>query len=199
MQIGNIINGVTSLGINSRVVLWTLGCTRRCPGCISPEYQVQDKTKDRSVESIFDELKSMKFEGVTISGGEPFLWANELAELVKLIKENITDDILIYSGFTLEELLAKKDKNVNYILKNIAVLVDGPFIESQLDNVLLRGSKNQKIYVLNDKYLKPYQEYLKQEKSVNFVYKDKKLYIIGVPIEGMHDTMMKLMEDSDYE
>ncbi len=199
MQIGNIFSGISSLGIGSRVVLWTLGCLKHCPGCISPEYQFFDKEKERSVEDIIEELKEYKFDGVTISGGEPFLWSKELKELVKLIKKNFTDDILIYSGYTIEELYAKNDKDINYILKNIAVLVDGPFVQSQLDNVLLRGSKNQRILVMNPKYLKPYQEYLKQEKVVNLVKQGRAMYVIGVPIEGMQDAMMSLMEESDYE
>ena len=199
MQIGVIFPNITSLGIGSRVAIWTLGCLRQCPGCISPEYQFFDQSKDMSVDEIIAQLKTYQFDGVTISGGEPFLWSKELKELVKKIKENFTDDILVYSGYTLEELVKKKDKDINYILKNIAVLIDGPFIQSQLDNVLLRGSKNQKIYIMNDKYLKAYQEYLKQEKVVDFVKNGKTLHVIGVPIEGMHDTMMQLMEESDYE
>ena len=199
MQIANILFNITSLGINSRAVIWTHGCLKHCPGCISPEYQYFDKSKEKSVSEIIEILKKEKFDGVTISGGEPFLWASELKELVKKIKENFTDDILVYSGYYLKELLERKDKDINYILNNIAVLVDGPFIQSQLDNVLLRGSKNQSIYVLNKKYLKDYQEYLKLEKSVNIVKSGKLLYVIGVPVEGMHDSMMQLMEESEYE
>ena len=192
MQIAFITNGISSLGINSRVGIWTLGCLRNCPGCISPEYQFFDKSKEMTVEEIITKLRTYEFDGVTISGGEPFLWAHELSELVRRIKEEFTDDILIYSGNTLKELVNKHDKDINYILKNIAVLVDGPFIQEQADDILLRGSKNQNIIIFNKKYLEDYKNYLKQEKMMDVVINGNDVHYIGVPIPGIHDLVMQL-------
>ena len=80
------------------------------------------------------------------------------------------------------------------------MLVDGPFIQELRDNILLRGSKNQQIIILNPKYLKPYQDYLKQDKKVNVIRKGKGAIVIGVPFEKLSDAKVEPMqEDNKYE
>ena len=80
------------------------------------------------------------------------LQAEDLNRLVQLL-QSITDDILVYTGCQMEELSQKQ-------LIGIAVLIDGPYIESRNTNCLLRGSDNQKIYVLNQQLEGKYHDYL---------------------------------------
>ena len=55
-------------------------------------------------------------------------------------------DVWCYSGYTLEELLAREDAITNKMLNAIDVLVDGRFILAKKDPTLLfRGSSNQRI------------------------------------------------------
>lgn len=72
--------------------------------------------------------------------------AKELLELVKLLRL-INSDILVFSGYTHQELL--KNTTQREILNEIAVLVDGPYIESLNNALPLRGSSNQNILLFD--------------------------------------------------
>ena len=81
--------------------------------------------------------------GVTYSGGEPFLQAEELFRLSQRLKGY---ELAAYTGFTLEELLKDGTQEQKKLLSVLDVLVDGPFIlaERSLD-LSFRGSRNQRI------------------------------------------------------
>ena len=85
--------------------------------------------------------------GVTFSGGEPFLQPVPLAALARAVHV-LGLDVWSYSGFTLDELLARaeKDKATAALLNEIDVLVDGPYEEAERDLTLhFRGSRNQRV------------------------------------------------------
>lgn len=61
-------------------------------------------------------------------------------------KRNLT--IVIYTGFTFEELQEKAKTNdaVRQLLQLTDLLIDGPFVQKQRDLTLLfRGSSNQRV------------------------------------------------------
>lgn len=184
MQIGKIIHPIKSLGIGERIGIWTLGCFRNCKNCSNPELQYFDKDKELSLNDLIDLLKSYTFDGVTISGGEPFLQIHELYLLVKAIIEEIKiDDILIFTGYKIEELQAMKNSEIDYILHHIAVLVDGPYVEELHTEKPLLGSSNQKIIILNKKYEDAYLGYLKQEKIFDIIHDENEIHFVGIPIK----------------
>ena len=91
--------------------------------------------------------KNPMIRGITFSGGEPFLWGNELYEIGRVARE-AGMDIVTYSGFTYEQLLekAKREEGVRKLLTVTNYLIDGPFVEAQRDITLkFRGSSNQRI------------------------------------------------------
>ena len=45
-------------------------------------------------------------------------------------------------------------------LVNIAVLIDGPYIEDRNNGCILRGSDNQQIHILNEHLREKYEHYL---------------------------------------
>lgn len=185
MEIGKVLYPIKSLGINTRVAIWTIGCFRNCFNCSNPELQYSDASKDVNVELIIESIKDYDFQGVTISGGEPFLQIHELAKLVKLINEELhIDDILIFTGYTLLELENMHDDDVNYILKHISVLVDGPYIEQKHIELPLRGSENQIVHILNEKYQSLYLEYQAKEKIFDIFKDSNEVHIIGIPIKN---------------
>lgn len=193
MQIGKILFPITTLGPGKRLGIWTQGCARFCHGCSNPELQTFDETKDVSVQKIFDGTIDMQFEGITISGGEPFMQSHELKQLVELYIDVGINDILVYTGYTIEELVTKKNSDINYILANIAVLIDGPFLESLVDDIPLRGSSNQRVLVLNNKFKRAYEDFLKQEKKVDIFYFEDETHFIGIPFKGYDELYKKLI------
>lgn len=163
MYIARILYPIEVLGYGKRIGIWFVGCPHECQDCSNPELWSLNKKYNISLNSVLNLIENIcnnnNVDGFTITGGEPFYQSNQLYLLINKILK-ITDDILIYTGFTLEQLQMKNDVIINNILKNITVLIDGLYLESLNDGSILRGSSNQKIYILNNKYKCRYDNYL---------------------------------------
>ena len=185
MQIDRILYPIFTLGYGSRIVIWTIGCERRCRGCSNPELQAFDNSKDVSINTILDIILFYKdkIDGVTITGGEPFLQKDSLSILVKELKSNGIEDILVYTGNTLNELKDMKDRKIDETLKNIDVLVDGQYIEELNDNKGIRGSSNQKVHIFNPKLLDKYRTLEGERKVQNIYYKNNSINV-GIPLKN---------------
>ncbi len=185
MHIARILYPVKVLGPGHRVGIWMAGCRHCCKGCsnpelweFAPEYRTSMATVMRMIGTIH---RQHPIEGFTVTGGEPFEQAEELAALIdKLVV--ISEDVLIYSGYTLPELREREDNFIDDILRQTAVLIDGRYQEELNENCRLRGSANQTIHVLNENYRVSYQEYLEQRENEiqNFMAAD------GIISVGIH-------------
>lgn len=59
-------------------------------------------------------------------------------------------DVTTFTGYTYEALLETHDPEIDALLLETDVLIDGPFVEAQKDLTLLfRGSRNQRIINMN--------------------------------------------------
>jgi anaerobic ribonucleoside-triphosphate reductase activating protein len=56
---------------------------------------------------------------------------------------------LVYTGYRLDELIMDGRKDWLELLREVDVLVDGPFIQSRLTNMPLVGSDNQRVILLS--------------------------------------------------
>lgn len=136
-------------GPGLRMVIWTQGCKHNCKGCHNPQTHSLDGGYEVDTKEIIDKMASLKLQqGITLSGGEPFLQPAALAEIAKEA-HNINLNVWSYTGFTLEELIDKKNplyfENME-LLKYVDVLVDGKFeIDKRDISLLFRGSSNQRI------------------------------------------------------
>ena len=170
MYVARILYPVKVLGPGNRIGIWFCGCPRRCNGCSNPElweFQSRYKTSLETVMSLIKKIaQAHVVDGFTITGGDPFFQPEDLAYLLEEIKQ-ISDDIIVYTGYMKDELPAP-------LLKNIAVLIDAPYIKTRNNNCLLRGSDNQTIYILSEKYRAPYEKYLVTAKNQiqNFATRD---------------------------
>jgi anaerobic ribonucleoside-triphosphate reductase activating protein len=139
-------------GPGDRYVIWVQGCSLRCPGCFNEVYQPLIEKNMVEVDSLAAKIISSKgIEGVTYSGGEPMLQSRALYQLSTILKENGLT-IMCYSGYTLKELRQKEDPYTNKLLGVLDILVDGPYILEQKQNLLWRGSSNQKVHFLSEIY-----------------------------------------------
>lgn len=193
MQVGKILFPVTTLGPGKRLGIWVQGCNRFCKGCSNPELQIFDESKDISPDKIFEATINLGFDGVTISGGEPFLQIQDLRALVECYLDAGYEDILIYTGFGLNELIDRNDENINFILTHIAVLIDGPFDVNLVDSVPLRGSSNQNVWILNSKYKNEYEKLLMKDKTVDIFCFEDDIHFIGIPFDGYDRLYRKLL------
>lgn len=180
MVIKHICYPVRTLGPGNRVGIWTSGCPRKCEGCMTPELQDPQNGREMTVREILRCLSAVPatIDGVTISGGEPFMQAKELRALAALISNEITDDIIVFSGYTLKELAEMNDPDVDSTLGSISVLIDGPYMDALNDGVGLRGSSNQQIYVF--KHEEKYRHLNSQTRSIqSFRYGDN-ILLVGI-------------------
>ena len=91
----------------------------------------------------------------------------------------VTDDILIYTGYTLNELVERHDEQIDRVISLCSAIVDGPYIDELNDGIGLRGSSNQKIHVF-----KNYEKYCGLDtcrREVQTILYGKKLLTIGIP------------------
>jgi anaerobic ribonucleoside-triphosphate reductase activating protein len=146
LRISGFSNDSIVDGPGLRFVIFTQGCDMHCEGCHNPS--TWDKNGGTLV--TFDEILSKitsnpLLDGVTLSGGEPFLQAKPLAALVKLIPKSL--NIICYTGYTYEYLITNSNEQNGYneLLSVIDTLIDGEFIESEKDyNLDFKGSRNQR-------------------------------------------------------
>ena len=132
-------------GEGYRFTIFTQGCPHNCEGCHNPHTHAGDGGKSVDTEDLYREIRQNPLlSGVTFSGGEPFLQPKPLAQLAKQLR-NCGLDITTYTGYTYEELIAKKSADIDALLAVTDVLIDGKFILAQRDLTLqFRGSRNQR-------------------------------------------------------
>lgn len=159
MYIARILYPVKVLGPGNRVGIWFDGCDHHCIGCSNPElWEIDEKYKTdiKQVMRLIGSIKAQyEIDGFTLTGGDPMKQPSALRVLLpELVK--ITDDILIYTGFDYEDL----KHNYADILKQIAVLIDGKYVEELNEEELLKGSSNQRIIILKEAYGDKYHDYM---------------------------------------
>jgi anaerobic ribonucleoside-triphosphate reductase activating protein len=134
-------------GFGRRSVVQFAGCSIRCVGCYVPETHERENGRLTSIGEIVrgvDEQRT-RHDGVTILGGEPFDQAESLSALVERLKAK-NYHITVYSGYTLENLLARDEECVNRVLAKIDLLIDGAFDRNLTRNAgEYRGSSNQRL------------------------------------------------------
>jgi anaerobic ribonucleoside-triphosphate reductase activating protein len=140
-------------GPGLRFVIFTQGCSHRCPGCQNPGAWDFNGGQEMDTGDILKQIRETRLiRGVTFSGGEPF----EQAAACALLAEQITSgglDIVTYTGYTFEELQlnASGDACVKRLLEATAILVDGPFIAEERDwDLSFRGSLNQRLILVQE-------------------------------------------------
>jgi anaerobic ribonucleoside-triphosphate reductase activating protein len=101
-----------------------------------------------TVEELESQILAIEqIDGVTFSGGEPFCQAGVLAVLAeRLHAHGLT--VVIYTGYTLEELRAANRPDWVALLKESDLLIDGPYMQELYCNEPFRGSSNQQLRFL---------------------------------------------------
>lgn len=148
-------------GTGIRITIFVSGCHLHCKGCFNPQAQDfsygNEFTQD-TLDEILKQAKNDYIAGISLLGGEPFSVENiktvyNICYQFKLLYPNKT--IFCWSGYTIDELIARNNKATNETLKLLDVLVDGRFVLGQRDlRLKWRGSRNQR--VLYKKDLKQY-------------------------------------------
>jgi len=147
MRLSGLVSESLVDGPGLRYVIFTQGCPHRCPHCQNPETWDESAGEEFSVKQVIRLIKQQKKtkRGVTFSGGEPFLQAGELAK-VAIAAHQLGWDVVTYTGFTYEELVADNNDEIKTLLAATDILIDGKYIHKLRDIKLqFRGSSNQRL------------------------------------------------------
>ncbi|GHV54145.1 hypothetical protein FACS1894216_13560 [Synergistales bacterium] len=180
----------TALGPGVRFALWTQGCDKRCKGCISPHSRVMLEGEKLTTEFIAEQmLADDETEGMTISGGEPFLQAGALCKIIEEVRTHRDFGVIIYTGYVLSELREKHDVSVDRLLDYCDLLIDGPYMEELNDGKSLRGSSNQQVIPLSGRYEKYLDMYGSQGRKIEVYIRGGKTRILGIPSRDEFDKL----------
>lgn len=179
MLIDRVLFPINSLGPGERLIIYTQFCDRNCYNCASPELQPFDRSKEVTVDELYgailNNIDIKRIEGITITGGDPLKQPiEELLHLLELLN-NITSDIILYTGYTYYEISNMLTENQFFRLRqSISLLIDGKYIDSlNHSNLTLRGSSNQKLIFFKPYFKDQYTNYLKKGRIVqNVTYRD---------------------------
>ncbi|MBQ6621217.1 MAG: radical SAM protein [Mogibacterium sp.] len=196
VRIHNMVLHTKVLGPGIRSAVWFQGCKRSCPGCMSPDSRPLTGGREVPVSEISDAILALRdIEGVTISGGEPFLQAEALYELCSRIRAASGLGIILYTGYTVAELRALRDPKVDAILSGLADLViDGEYVEELNDGRGIRGSANQQLHHITGRYAGDERLEADPVRNVEVHVDREDLFLVGVPRRELLDRWYTAVE-----
>jgi anaerobic ribonucleoside-triphosphate reductase activating protein len=144
---------VSVLGPGQRAVVWVQGCRFACKNCIVPDSWDETAGELVTVAELTDWILAQPgIEGVTFSGGEPMLQAEALSHLVECVRNRSNLGVVCYTGYRLEYLQQQGTSAQQAFLQQIDLLIDGVYLEQQHGDLLWRGSANQRLLPLSERY-----------------------------------------------
>jgi anaerobic ribonucleoside-triphosphate reductase activating protein len=183
LRISRLIDRTAALGPGERAVVVVQGCHLRCRGCISSATHALDGGTVMSVEAIGRRLAGLEVDGVTFSGGEPFLQAAAISSLIDLLRrERPGLSTMSYSGYRLEWLRSKGSRAQHQLLERLDLLVDGPYVRRQHAALRWRGSHNQRLHALTPRHRREVEDGKDSSAGVEIKVDDSlELDWVGVP------------------
>jgi len=183
---------VTVLGPGRRIGIWVQGCKIACPGCISQDTWDSRTNRRMNVSELLAWCRTVsdeEFDGITLSGGEPFDQPAALSALLDGLIAWRTEtgsnfDILCYSGYPLKTLRQKHDAIVN----RLDALIPEPYLEQHSASKIWRGSDNQTLQLLTERARSRYAGCLDTaappEKNLQLMLDGERVWTIGIPQRG---------------
>jgi len=180
-------------GPGIRYTIWVQGCPFRCSGCFNPDFQPFVENKLVHISSLANRILSIKtIEGATYTGGEPLMQCEALVALNNiLIKKGLS--IVSYSGYTLGELQTKNNPMINEFLSQIDILIDGQYQEANKANLLWRGSSNQHVHFLTDRYSE-YQRKINAGGEIELIVGNENITYSGILQNEIISKLQNLMK-----
>ena len=191
---------VTTLGPGRRVGIWFQGCSIRCAGCISA-----DTWRFSSGGTMVEELAVRidpwlrQADGVTISGGEPFDQPEALNALIGMLRIEVHQDVLVYSGYPFEHLQSSAAVQSG----DIDALICDPYVATAPQRLQLRGSDNQRLFLLTPRGRERFARYELQDdqraRTLDVMFDDDgTVWLAGIPRPNDMQRLRALLESQGH-
>lgn len=153
LQVAQIVPCTEAEGPGRRFALWFQGCPLRCPSCCNPEMLPFAGGQTIPLAEVLRQVRAVEgIEGITLLGGEPLAHAAGAAALARDAR-SLGLSVMVFSGYTLEEIRGLPDPAAPDLLTQTDILVDGPYLREQPETRRRWiGSRNQRIHFLTDRY-----------------------------------------------
>lgn len=143
LRVLHIVEGTSVDGPGLRTSIYLAGCNHHCPGCHNPQSWDFKGGEERTLDELMAVI-AYNEAPVTLSGGDPLQQPEGTRVLIHRIKQELGYNVWCYTGYTWEEIVA--DAALLDVVRELDVLVEGPFIEAERDTTLhFRGSRNQRL------------------------------------------------------
>lgn len=195
LRVNRIQYPVRNLGPGRRIGVWVQGCSLRCRGCVSASLQTRAGGTDLDVRTLAEAVAGAAegYDGVTISGGEPFEQYGPLMAFCAYLKAISALTVFVYSGYTLAELDRAHPDGA--FRRCCDWLVDGRFVEAEPADEGWRGSTNQRLirFVGGEAVLDP-EPPATSAWSIAAGPADGPVYMVGIPRPGTLERLARDLE-----
>lgn len=137
-------------GEGVRCSVYVSGCPFACAGCYNvaaQKFKYGTPFTNETLTQILDACAPDYIAGLSLLGGEPFCNIDIIQPLIEAFRARFghTKSIWVWSGFMFENL-KHNTKARKELLKQIDVLVDGPFVQQLYQpGLAFKGSLNQRV------------------------------------------------------
>ena len=153
MQYAGLIKNDIAAAPGVSVSLYVQGCPHHCPGCHNPQTWDFKGGKEFTFDTLNEIIEALQENGIkhslSILGGEPLCPENQFltSMVIRQVREKLPDvKIYLWTGYEYDKLSSVSSQHLDYILKEIDCIIDGPYVEAERDISLpLRGSRNQNV------------------------------------------------------
>ena len=146
MVIAGIKQCSSSDGPGKRFVVLLPGCQHHCSGCQAS--QGPGSGVDFPLDELLDQMDAQDVDGLSLSGGDPFLQPGDWVFLAKAVHDR-GKSVWCWTSHTFEELVAGTDAQ-RELLRQIDVLVDGPLRPDRAADFSWRASGTQRRVLVAD-------------------------------------------------
>lgn len=153
LRVAQLVEGTDAEGPGRRFALWVQGCTLACPGCCNPEMFSGRGGVGWAVDELAARVVGTPgLEGLSVLGGEPFQQAAGVWALCRAVRAAGLG-VMVYTGYTLAELQSMGAPDVDGLLSEVDLLVDGRFEKAKPERRRRWvGSTNQVLHFLSGRY-----------------------------------------------
>ena len=183
LNVALIVPRTEAEGPGTRMAVWVQGCPLRCPGCCNPEMLAHKDATWLRADDLAARAAAAGVEGISFLGGEPTAQAKGLAAVAREVRAHGMS-VMVFSGYTLAELRARGDADVDDLLLHTDLLVDGRYVEAQRTTTRRWiGSDNQVLHFLTDRYA-PDDARFHEDNALEIRFANGVVTMNGFPIKG---------------